>query len=105
MEVHINLTAAIQKRVMSQTTNNTSATILARALVTSPQDMSVELANYLLAVELDPTDRKRADELAAKARAGTLTSIEEEEIEEYRRSGRIIEVLKLRARKVVNTTR
>jgi hypothetical protein len=90
---------------MDQATQTTSATILARALVAGPRDMSQELASFLASLELDPADSKRADELAAKARCGTLTAVEEGEIEEYRRSGRIIEALKLRALKVLNTSR
>jgi len=65
--------------------------------------MSLELATYLLAIKLDPADAKQADELAEKARNGTLSSSEAAEIEEYRRIGRVIETLKLRARKVVNS--
>ncbi len=61
--------------------------------------MSQELASFLASLELDPADSKRADELAAKARCGTLTAVEEDEIEEYRRRGRMIEALKLRALK------
>ena len=90
---------------MVQNTINTSASILARALGTGRQEMSLELATFLLAITLDPVDAKRADELAEKARNGTLTSSEQGEIEEYRRIGRVIEAIKLRARNVVNSAR
>ncbi len=61
--------------------------------------MSAELANFVLAIKLDPRDEQRANELAAKARSGSLSQEEETEIDEYRRVGRTIEILKLRARK------
>lgn len=88
---------------MIQTTNNTSATIFTRALSAGTEAMSVELAEYLLKIKLDPVDAKRANELAEKSRMGALTSSEENEIEEYRRAGRMIETLKLRATKVVKS--
>ncbi len=90
---------------MVQNTINTSASILARAWGADRQEMSLELATYLLAIKLDPADAKQADDLAEKARNGTLTASEEVEIEEYLRTGRVIESLKLRARKVVNSAR
>lgn len=90
---------------MIQSTANTSATILARALSAGSQDMSLELANYLLSIQLDPADARRANELADKARSGALTASEESELDEYRRIGRVIETLRLRALKVVNSKR
>jgi hypothetical protein len=83
---------------MIQTSFTTSATIFARALMATPREMSPELAAYLVAIELDPEDAKRANELADKVRAGALTEEEESELDEYRRIGRLIETLKLRAR-------
>ena len=75
--------------------------ILSRALATTVQSMSEELAHYLLTVKLDPVDESRANELAAKAREGALSAEEQAEIEEYRRVGRVMEILRLRARKTL----
>ena len=76
--------------------------ILARALGSSSGSLTPELANFFLAIELDPADERRANELAAKARSGSLSPEEETEIDEYRRVGRFIEILKLRARMVLH---
>jgi hypothetical protein len=86
---------------MTQTLFNTQAMILSRALATTVQSMSEELAHYLLTVKLDPVDESRANELAAKAREGALSAEEQAEIEEYRRVGRVMEILRLRARKTL----
>lgn len=82
---------------MIQATQNTQASILARALGSVSKPMTPELASYLMAVKLDPKDEQRANELAAKARSASLSAEEQAEIDEYRRVGRVIETLKLRA--------
>ncbi len=84
---------------MSQATLNTQATILNRALGAASAPMTEELARYLLSIKLDPVDERRANELAEKARHGSLSTEEQAEINEYRRAGRIIETLRVRARK------
>ena len=86
---------------MSQAIINTQATILDRAFSSIPSGMSVEAANYFLAIALSDSDRQRANDLAAKARVGSLTIAEQSEIDEYRRAGRTIETLRIRARSVV----
>ncbi|MCU0713517.1 MAG: DUF896 domain-containing protein [Pirellula sp.] len=88
---------------MIQPSPTTSATILARALMANPREMSPELAAYIDSIELDPEDLKRVNELAIKVRAGLLTAEEEHELDEYRRIGRIIETLKLRAKTILNS--
>jgi hypothetical protein len=84
---------------MTQTIANTQSMILARALSTAAESMSEDLARYLLTIKLDPADESRANELARKAREGILSAEEHAEIEEYRRVGRVMEILRLRARK------
>jgi hypothetical protein len=86
---------------MTQVTFNTQSMILSRALSTSSESMSEELARYLLAIKLDPVDESRANDLAAKAREGVLSAAEQIEMEEYRRVGRVMEILRLRARKAL----
>jgi uncharacterized protein YnzC (UPF0291/DUF896 family) len=51
-----------------------------------------------LSLELSEKDRARTEELAAKARAGSLSMEESQEIEDYRKTGRIIELLKIKAK-------
>ncbi|HQX50765.1 MAG TPA: hypothetical protein PLY87_19505 [Planctomycetaceae bacterium] len=82
---------------MTQTTLNTQATIFSRALGASSPPLTEDLARYLLSIQLDPSDEQRANALADKARQGSLSTQEQAEIDEYRRVGRLIETLKLRA--------
>lgn len=86
---------------MSQTIFNTQGTILDRAFSSIQAGMSVEAAKYFLSITLSDLDRQRANDLAARARAGSLTSEEQSEIDEYRRAGRTIEMLRIRAKSVV----
>lgn len=87
---------------MIQATQNTQASILARALGSVSEPMTAELASYLIAIKLDPNDEQRANELAAKARSSFLSADEQAEVDEYRRVGRVIETLMLRAHQAVN---
>ncbi len=86
---------------MSQVIFNTQGTILDRAFSSIPSGMSVDAAKYFLCIDLSDSDRQRASDLAAKARADSLTSEEQLEIDEYRRAGRTIEMLRIRAKSVV----
>jgi len=81
---------------------NTQASILDRALGHDPSGITPDAAQFFLSIELDADDERRVNELAEKARAGSLSSEELVEVDEYRRVGRIIEMLKLRARIALN---
>ena len=70
--------------------------------IESNKGQSPELVNSLRKIKLNPADKRRANELALPARHGTLSPVEEAEIGEYRRVGRVIESLKLRARIALN---
>ncbi len=83
---------------MSQSAINTQGMILERALEATSTMMAPDAARFLLALRLDPVDEQRADELAAKAREGALSEEEGDEIDAYRRVGRLIEILRIRAR-------
>lgn len=87
---------------MATVSTNTEAKILSRALDSAPLSISNVLAQFLLSLTLDPRDAQRADELAEKARQGELTVEEQSEIEEFRRVGRVIETLRLRAKLSMN---
>ena len=87
---------------MSTASINTEAKILSRALDSAPLSMADALAQFLLSLALDPRDAQRADELAKKARQGILTTEEQAEVEEFRRVGRLIETLRLRAKLSMN---
>ena len=89
---------------MSHATLNTQTTILSRALSAVAEPMGEELARYLLSIRLDPADEQRANQLAEIAREGLLSTEEQVEIDEYRRVGRVMEILRLRARKSLGHT-
>ncbi len=55
-------------------------------------------ARAILRLRLSPLDLNRADELAAKARAGELAAEEEREMDDYVAIGGALEFLKSKAR-------
>jgi hypothetical protein len=56
-------------------------------------------AEVILAVHFGPQDRERMSLLLEKAKAGELSPAEAEAIENYRRVGRLLELMKSRARR------
>ena len=77
--------------------------ILARAIDCHAGGLSVSVAEFIVGLQLAAEDEQRMNELAGKARAGQLTAVEETELEEFRRFGRLMEMLKLKADKVLQT--
>ncbi len=67
--------------------------------------MSPEVAEFLLSMELAEDDRQRLQELAAKARQEALSEADEAALEEYRRAGRLMEMMKLKARIVLKAAK
>ena len=55
-------------------------------------------AREILKLRFSTAQRERMDELAAKARAGTLTAEEADEAERFERVGGLLSILKSRAR-------
>jgi hypothetical protein len=83
---------------MSTTTFPTNQIeIFARSLDQRRDQLSGDVAKFFLTLELSDADRIRLDELASKAQQGTLSPEEEGEIDEYRRIGRLVEIMKLKA--------
>lgn len=77
------------------------AEIFARTLDVHPEQMTPEVASFFLSLELSEFDRGRAKELAERAREGYLTESESQELDEYRRTGRLIEMMKIKAKLAV----
>jgi hypothetical protein len=77
------------------------AEILARVFDPANGTWSAEAAQAVLAIGLPDGDRKRMDELAAKARAGTLEGEEELEIEGYRHVCRLLDLMKAKSRAAI----
>lgn len=74
------------------------AEILRRVVDPQRAGWTPETANAILALTLPQGDAERVNELAEKACAGELSAIEERELEDYRQVGRLIELMKSRAR-------
>lgn len=79
--------------------NSAEAAILSRMLKPERDDLSPEAARSFLKLEFDPEDLSRMHELALRAQAGGLTAAEESELESYRRIGRLLEVMRSKARR------
>jgi hypothetical protein len=77
------------------------AVIFGRVLESDREKLPVNVARYILRLGFRPEDRERMHQLAEKARAGTLTPAEQEEIDNYDRVGHLLSVLKSRARKAL----
>ncbi|HEU0011053.1 MAG TPA: hypothetical protein VFT34_14645 [Verrucomicrobiae bacterium] len=84
---------------MSIAMPNSEAAIWSRALHPDQGDLSPEAARSILRIHLSATDHSRLNELAAKAAEGTLTEAEERELDSYRNVGRLLELMKSKARR------
>ena len=78
---------------------NTEAAILDRLIGRERSDLPLEAARYLLSIDFGPDDRERMNELAAKASAGTLTTQEAAEIDNYRQVSHLLALLQSKARR------
>src|SRR5579883_1617275 len=83
-----------------QTTNvaETEAAILSRLVKPNRADLSPAVAEALLKLDFDQTDRDRMRELIAKNQQGRLTKAEEEELHSYRRIGYFVDLIRSKAR-------
>ena len=75
------------------------AEIFRRVLELQGNALTPEVAQFFLQLELPAEDRARLDELAALARQGTLSPSDHADLDEFRRFGRLVELMKLKARK------
>lgn len=62
-------------------------------------------ARALLKLQFPATDRARMSELAAKARAGTLTPDEERQAEAYEQLGCLLDIVHSKARRILKRRR
>jgi hypothetical protein len=77
------------------------AAILTRLAGPHASAFSVAAAEGILTLAFSPADQDRMHELAAKARAGTLTADEQAEVEAYSRIGSLLGILKSKARRAL----
>ncbi len=77
---------------------STEGVILSRVLRPEEGNLPPEAARWLLRVDFDDADRARIAELYEKAREGTLSEVEDAELEDYGDVGRMLEILRAKAR-------
>jgi len=83
---------------MSVATEASEAAILGRVIRPESGAWSKEAAESMLEFDFPPTDLERMNLLAAKAREGNLSPAENEELNNYRDVGRLLELLQSKAR-------
>jgi hypothetical protein len=74
------------------------AAILDRLFRPNATDWPHAAAEAILSIHFDPSDREQMTELLEKAKAGVLTQEQAETLEHYRHVGRLLELMKSRAR-------
>ncbi len=74
------------------------AKVLFRAIRPGEGDLPPDASRWLLRVRLSPEDREMVNQLAAKARAGTLTDEERCELDEIERVTSLLEIMQSKAR-------
>lgn len=79
-------------------TERRTTAIWERILCPETGDLTAEQAKVFLGLKVPQADRNRANELSAKARAGTLTEDETAELEEYLLVDSLLISLKAKAR-------
>lgn len=78
--------------------DKTASAIWGRIVKPGEATLSPELARAILKLGFDAEDRRRVDDLSAKARKGTLTPSERAELEEYVRVDDELAILHSKAR-------
>ena len=87
---------------MSSPAIKNEADILSRVIAPKKQDFPPAMADLILGFNFPQEDLDRMDELAQKAREGTLTGEEEAEINAYERVGHFLSLLQSKARTSLN---
>lgn len=78
--------------------HNTESAILARIVRAGDDPLTPDVARYLLSMRLPSSDEERVNELSAKAREGSLTDAETQELDNYLHIGFLLGVLQAKAR-------
>lgn len=86
-------------------TPNTEAAILARIIQADERELTPAAAQYLLSMKLPASDEERVNDLSAKARAGSLTAAETQELDSYLHIGFLLGVMQSKARRLLKTNR
>jgi hypothetical protein len=90
---------------MSVQLETSQAAILDRVIQPGLANWPPAAAQAILALSFDETDRKRMAFLLEKAKQGDLSNEEAEALENYRHIGKLLELMKSRARRSFKTAR
>ena len=82
---------------------NTEAAILARIIQADERELTPDAARYLLSMRLPSRDEDRVNELSAKARAGSLSQAETQELDSYLHIGFLLGIMQAKARRLLNS--
>jgi len=82
-------------------TPNTEAAILARIIQADERELTPDAASYLLSMKLPSSDEGRVNELSAKARQGSLSESEAQELDGYLHVGSLLAVMQSTARRLL----
>jgi hypothetical protein len=77
--------------------------VLRRVIHPDLADLSPDAAKAILKLDFEPSDRRRMRQLAGKARAGSLTARDREQIAIYERVGSFLSLYKAKARRILKT--
>ena len=80
---------------------NTEAAILGRIIQADEPELTPDAARYLLAMRLPSGDEERVNELSERARAGSLTGPETQELDSYLHVGSLIAAVQAKARSLL----
>jgi hypothetical protein len=89
---------------MSAQLESSEAAILSRVIQPDSADWSPAAAEAILRIGFNETDREHMTALLEKAIAGELTNDESEALEHYRHIGKLLELMKSRARRSLQTS-
>ncbi len=89
---------------MSAVASHDELSILRRVVDPENGNLTQAAAEAILRLDLDPRDRIRMQELLEKNRDGTLTSDENDELENYCRVGRFLDLVRSKARHSLQST-
>jgi hypothetical protein len=89
---------------MSAQLETSEAAILSRVIQSDSGDWSRAAAEAILEMGFNETDGERMTALLEKAKAGVLTNEESEALEHYRHIGKLLELMKSRARCSLQTS-
>lgn len=84
---------------MSASLETSEAAILDRVLRVDSADWPPAAASAILAMRFDESDRARMVALLERAKAGELAADEADELKSYEHIGRLLELMKSRARR------